>query len=228
MITRLRRELQHAVRLVPWMRVSFYSELRVIVTGGSGLEIGGPSGVFSDAGIIPIYRHVAALDNVVFSTQTVWEGRREVGRSFIFHSGKPAGFNHVVEATELRDIANASYDYVLAAHCLEHIANPVRALREWMRVTKPGGRIVVVLPNGRKTFDRQRPLTTVAHMMEDFDRCVGEDDLTHLPEILKLHDFSLDRRAGTPEEFKERGLRNFEYRCLHHHVFDQRNGRELL
>ena len=44
--------------------------------------------------------------------------------------------------------------------------------------------------------------------------------MTHLEEILELHDLSLDKRAGTFEQFKNRSFKNSENRCLHHHVFD--------
>ena len=44
--------------------------------------------------------------------------------------------------------------------------------------------------------------------------------MTHLEEILSLHDLSRDLRAGTKSEFKERSQDNFNNRCLHHHVFD--------
>ena len=65
-------------------------------------------------------------------------------------------------------------------------------------------------------------------MLEDFTRNTQEDDLTHLEEILSLHDLKMDPAAGTPDNFRERSLRNFENRCLHHHVFDVHNSRELL
>jgi len=215
-------------RRIPGMRLRFYPELRDAIVGKSGLEIGGPSGVFSDGGILPVYRHVKALDNVVFSEKTVWEGTREEGRTYVFHKHKPTGVNYITEAVDLRGIPNNAYDFLLAAHCLEHIANPIKALHEWQRVLKPGAQAVVVLPNYRKTFDHRRRPTAVNHMVDDYRNNVGEDDLTHLPEILELHDLRRDRGAGTFGEFKARALNNTEYRCLHHHVFDKDNSRELL
>jgi hypothetical protein len=65
-------------------------------------------------------------------------------------------------------------------------------------------------------------------MFVDFDRDTQEDDLTHLPEILSKHDLNIDQPAGSPEEFRERSLNNFANRCLHHHVFNEDNSRELL
>ena len=34
---------------------------------------------------------------------------------------------------------DATFDFVLSEHTLEHIGNALRALREWVRVLKPGG-----------------------------------------------------------------------------------------
>ena len=199
-----------------------------MVTDRYGLEIGGPSGVFGDGGILPVYKYVRAMDNVVFSTSTVWEGVRDDGQNYVFHKNKPLGRNYVVDATDLSRIPADTYDFLFAAHCLEHIANPVRALHEWKRVLRPGGLMIVVLPNHSKTFDHKRPLTPVSHMLDDYRHNVTEDDPTHLGEILELHDLSRDPGAGSFEQFKERALKNRQYRCLHHHVFDPFNSRELL
>src|SRR3569833_417437 len=119
-------------------------------------------------------------------------------------------------------------DFVLSSHMLEHSANPLKALREWLRVLKPGGTLLLVLPHRDGTFDHRRPVTTLQHLVEDFERETGEDDLTHLPEILELHDLRRDPQAGGIEAFKERGQRNRENRGLHHHVFDTRLAVELV
>lgn len=43
-------------------------------------------------------------------------------------------------------------DFVSSCHVLEHIANPVDALREWARVLKSGGHMVTLVPDYRYTF----------------------------------------------------------------------------
>jgi len=208
--------------------VKSQKEFRARVNGNFGLEIGGPSTVFQDGGLLPLYRHLEALDNCVYSLDTIWEGRRAEGSTFSYHPRKPNGFNFIREATDLHGIADHQYDFVLSSHSLEHTSNPIRALKEWARVVKPGGAVIVLLPDYRHTFDHRRSPTLIEHMLEDYEFGRDERDLTHLEEILELHDLALDPAAGSKEEFRKRSLRNFESRCLHHHVFDEHNSRELF
>ncbi len=207
-----------------WSRKRFRGEIE----NKFGLEIGGPSGVFGDAGVLPLYRLVAGLDNCVFAVETIWEGRRAEGHTFSYHPRNGNGFNFIREATDLHGIGDHRYDFVLSSHNLEHISNPVKALKEWIRVVKAGGVIIVLLPDYRRTFDHRRKPTPIEHMLEDYELGRDEQDLTHLEEILELHDLKLDPAAGSKANFRQRSLKNFENRCLHHHVFDESNSRELF
>lgn len=208
--------------------VKSQKQFRAQVENKFGLEIGGPSAAFGDAGVLPLYRSLAGLDNCVFSLETIWEGRRVEGWTYFYHPRRANGFNFIREATDLHGIGEHRYDFVLSSHNLEHISNPVRALKEWIRVVKPGGVIIVLLPDYRRTFDHRRSPTPIEHMLEDYELGRDERDLTHLAEILELHDLSRDPPAGSIDHFRQRSLRNFENRCLHHHVFDERNSRELF
>ncbi len=104
------------------------------------------------------------------------------------------------------------------------MANPLKAMKEWVRVVKGGGHLLLVLPNKAANFDYRRPVTKFEHLLDDYLRAIGEDDLTHLEEILQLHHLSRDPPAGDPEAFRQRSMDNVKNRTLHHHVFD----RELI
>lgn len=190
------------------------------VSGKVGLEIGGPSGIFSRRGLLPVYRHAARMDNCNFATQTVWEGEIQEGTAFRPEGRSASGAQFIREASDLTGIADETYDFVCSSHTLEHVANPLRAMAEWLRVLRVGGTLVLVLPHKDRTFDHRRPVTALDHVIEDQARNIGEDDLSHLEEILELHDLSQDPAAGDFEAFKARSLENRVNRCLHHHVFD--------
>jgi len=194
----------------------------------NGLEIGGPSRVFARNGILPVYPQAACIDNVNFARRTTWEADLQDGGPFEFCPGRPPGRQWIREATVLHGMADGCFDFVLSSHCLEHLANPLAALREWHRVTRDGGHLVLILPDPMHTFDHRRPVTTLAHLKEDFANATREDDQTHVPEILSLHDLWRDPLAGTIENFRTRTLNNAGNRCLHHHVFDLQLMRDVL
>jgi SAM-dependent methyltransferase len=205
--------------------VSSHSSYIRAIRGKAGLEIGGPSAVLKAGGPLPLYDHIGSLDNCDFSASTTWA---EHATEFIFSPHKPAGKNIFCDGSQLTPVADACYDFVFSSHNLEHFANPAKALLEWKRVMRPGGALVLILPFYQRTFDHRRIPTSVAHMMDDLQNNTAEDDLTHLPEILERHDLERDPPAGSLDNFRRRSLDNFNNRCLHHHVFDDRNSRELL
>lgn len=47
----------------------------------------------------------------------------------------------------LEGIENESLDFVHSSHSLEHMTDPKIALENWIRVTKPGGHIIIMLPD---------------------------------------------------------------------------------
>jgi hypothetical protein len=200
-----------------------------LIGGKSGLEVGGPSEVFGGRrGILPLYPAGGSLDNCNFASQTVWQAAHLEGPSFVFAKGRAPGWQYIAEASDLSAIASARYEFLLSSHALEHCANPIRALGEWLRVLHDGGTLVLLLPHREATFDHRRPVTPLDHLVADARAGVGEDDMTHFEEIMALHDLALDPGGGTPEQFRERSARNVENRCFHHHVFDTRSTLELL
>jgi hypothetical protein len=206
-------------KLIP-RRAECSKQCRKLLDGKYGLEIGGPSRIFRKKGLLPIYPVIGRLDNCNFSSRTVWEGELVEGFNYYFFKGRSPGFQYIRDAVRLENIESGTYDFILSCHNLEHIANPFAALYEWMRVLKDHAYLIVILPHKDATFDHRRPVTPLSHLIDDFKNAIGEDDLTHLPEIFKLHDLQMDPPAGTFDEFKKRSEDNLNNRCLHHHVFD--------
>jgi SAM-dependent methyltransferase len=59
---------------------------------------------------------------------------------------------------------DSAFDFVLASHVLEHLADPIRALEEWERVARRY--VFVVLPHRDRTFDRDRPVSPVEELVQ--------------------------------------------------------------
>lgn len=182
-----------------------------------GLEIGGPSKVFGIKSFFPAYLFAKSVDGVNYSSQTVWEG--SIAKGTYKYYNKHKGVQYISEATDLSDIPNLKYDFLLSSHCLEHVANPLKALKEWNRVLKPKGMLVLILPDKNFTFDKKRPYTSFDHLVADYDLRIDEHDDNHFDEVNSLHDIQQDI-IGNRDNLLERTKNNYVNRCVHHHVFN--------
>ena len=182
-----------------------------------GLEIGGPSPIFKKASYLELYDTILSLDGVNFSNKTIWEGKIDNNKPYKY--GNKVGKQYISEGSNLKDITDGHYDFVISCNNLEHIANPIAAIYEWKRVIHNEGLILLILPNKVANFDHKRPYTTMGHLISDFENCIDENDITHINEILELHDLRFDPQAGNYNSFKRRCYNNITNRCLHHHVF---------
>jgi SAM-dependent methyltransferase len=78
----------------------------------------------------------------------------DIGETAVRHARESLGIE--VHCGDLRDVAfpDASFDSVSLSHALEHMEDPVGLLGEVKRVTKPGGRIAIVVPNVTSLLSR--------------------------------------------------------------------------
>ena len=85
---------------------------------GHGVDIGGkPDPLSLYAGLFPLIRSVR-----------VWD----------LEDG---------DAQLMAGVADDSFDFVHSSHCLEHLHDPRGALRHWLRIVRPGGYVVVTVPD---------------------------------------------------------------------------------
>lgn len=178
---------------------------------GKGIEIGGPSDIFQ-----AIYNSGCVCDGVNYDIKTVWGSNVDTKYKW---KNKIIGKQIIADATNLEIITDETYDFVLSSNNLEHIANPLKAVKEFLRILKKDKSLIILVPCKEYTFNHKRDNTSFEHLLEDYQNGVLEDDLTHLQEILEKHDLTRGSAAGTMAQFKERSINNFKNRCLHHQVY---------
>jgi SAM-dependent methyltransferase len=55
---------------------------------------------------------------------------------------KPDGDAEVMEG-----VSDDTFDFVHSSHCLEHMRDPAIALENWLRILKPGGHLICIVPD---------------------------------------------------------------------------------
>ena len=50
------------------------------------------------------------------------------------------------DAQYMEGISDNTYDFVHSSHCLEHMEDPFVAMSNWIRITKPGGYLIITVP----------------------------------------------------------------------------------
>jgi len=186
--------------------------LQHITNNKRGVEIGGPSHCTATV----IYQNADTIDNVIFSRETTWSTHSNDDYLYYYYKKGRVIINDAVNIT---NVQNEVYDFCFSSHCLEHIANPLKAISEWLRIVKKDGYIIIIVPEKSMCFDHKRNYTEFTRLLTQYEKNVGEDDLSTLDEILANHDLSMDPPAGNLEQFRQRSLNNYHNRCLHHFVY---------
>ncbi len=93
----------------------------------------------------------------------------------------------LVPGETLEGIGDASQDFVISSHVLEHMEDPLGALSEWHRVLVPGGGLFLAIPDMRFTRDCSRPRTTLAHLIQDREDGGRGSREAHIAEFGRAH-----------------------------------------
>lgn len=148
----------------------------------------------------------------------------------LFPELPPGGFVHVDHRGDLDRgglglFADGSFDFVIMSHVLEHLANPLNAVREAFRVVRPGGFAVLAIPDMRFTFDARRPLTPWEHLWGDYEGRVEDSSDEHYLDFL---------RSAAPHVFSEPAgnlaihVARVRSRREHAHVWSSQSFRDQL
>jgi len=165
-----------ATARVPWHTWVFDHMLGADLPGDARIaDVGGGPGWLwqQNAARIPAGWHVTHTD---LSAGMVTEARARITR--------PGSSFEVVDAQQL-PFADASLDALVANHMLYHVPDRARALREFVRVLKPGGRLFA-------TTNGENSEAEISALVEAFNRMHGDV----LPAWPKLS-FTLE--SGKPE-----------------------------
>jgi len=197
---------------------------RMLNMKGRGLEIG----AYDRPLYGPTEANVQFLDYYTTEELADWARRDGLDPSMI------VPVSYVVKQYNFADEIHEKFDYIVASHVIEHIPDIITWLQNAERVLLPGGRLFLVVPDKRFTFDHLRPLSTVDMIVQAFEErrtrptydAVFENIYMHRhvdarlvwdgeqsPEDLpKRFDYETASRIST--EFYER-----EDRGVHSHVF---------
>lgn len=128
------------------------------------------------------------------------------------------------DGEKLSKFKDSSLDFIIANHFLEHCKNPIGTIQNFLRVLKQGGILYMAIPDKRYTFDKNRQVTTIDHLIEVYND--GEDKLKrqHFEEWVRVVEGITDE-----QKFIDRlnDLINNDY-SIHYHVWTLKEILELL
>ncbi len=119
---------------------------------GSGIEVGAGSRPFPiPAGVQCYYGDV-----------------RDAGQLTEYFGTDRVTVSGEIDAQTMANVPLASQDFIISAHVIEHLWNPIGAIEAAVSRLKPGGHFLLVVPELTATWDRMRPSTTLEHMLADW------------------------------------------------------------
>lgn len=130
----------------------------------------------------------------------------------------------VDDGETLATVADESQDFVIANHFIEHTQNPLLAIANMFRVLKIDGVLYIALPDKRYSFDVDRPVTTIVHLLRDFSEGPEWSRKGHFEESVQFVN-----NVKNPNEREElvKKLMAMDY-SIHFHVWTQKEMIELV
>ena len=129
------------------------------------------------------------------------------------------------DAQLMAGVPDGSFDFVHSSHCLEHLVDPAIGLANWLRVVRPGGHLVVTVPDEDlyeqgifpSTFNRDHKWTFTIFKQTswspksvnllDLVRGLGNDsELVRMEQLAATYRFDLPRFDQTLTPVGECGI----------------------
>ncbi len=127
------------------------------------------------------------------------------------------------DGEQLSTFAESSVDFIIANHFIEHTQNPIATIRTHARVLRPGGVLFMAVPDKRHTFDRDRPVTTLEHLVADEENGPELSKDAHYEEYARF----ITQTPGATTEERKQWLLDHDY-SIHFHVWTPAAFAELL
>lgn len=126
--------------------------------------------------------------------------------------------------------ANTRFDYCLASHVIEHVANPVGWLLEISSVLAERGVISLAVPDKERTFDHLRAVSRPADIIDSYVRQLTRPSPLHVfDHITTVSPIGKEPQPASPAVLRE-ALQHAlavhatdRYMDVHCHVFTQRS-----
>jgi SAM-dependent methyltransferase len=133
----------------------------------------------------------------------------------------------------LSTIPEASQDFIVANHFLEHCEDPIRTIETHLGKLRPGGVLFYAVPDKRYTFDSRRPLTPLDHMVADHEQGAERSRTKHYDEWTRLvidGEAPAGAEGAAFEEWAARRARELEEDAysIHMHVWTQAEFLKLI
>lgn len=81
---------------------------------------------------------------------------------------------------DMSEIKKTDYNFICCSHVIEHTPNVLLALKNVYEHLLPGGMFVMAVPHMNHTFDHLRILTTLSHIVTDYEDYKYERNLLHV------------------------------------------------
>lgn len=128
------------------------------------------------------------------------------------------------DGERLTKFQDDSLDFIIANHMLEHCEDPIGTLKTFFARLRPGGVLYLAIPDKRYTFDRERALTPLEHLIADHREGPERSRREHYASwIQDIHGVTNpeELRVTTDQLIEER-------RSIHFHVWRYEDLLELI
>jgi SAM-dependent methyltransferase len=173
---------------------------------GAGIEIGALHRPFP----VPPGARVRYLDR--YTTAQLREEYPEL-------SDEPFAEVEIVDDGEtLASVADGSLDFLIASHVLEHTQDTIGTLQRHLAALRPGGTLLLALPDRRVGIDELRAPTSLEHVLADHRDGGAASRAQHYREWAEQVDLPLGYVAAEDVEAHAAQLERSQY-SIHFHCW---------